>query len=209
MSDYPLSFPVLESFITAASRYVGISYFVYLSLLVLWIIQYFRVKRDYAKFLRRSKLNAIITVISYHIYSLLIMYTAWCNLWAYSNSFRADFTSFVIGSVIGGISGLFYLKVLIQFKSIKRMVGLDTSELITSGIFSKCRNPHTLSKGIAQLGLGIMGRSSFAIIIGLIWWILNHFNVLEEEKLLEKIFGKKYIRYCSNAPRYFNLKHSK
>lgn len=198
--------PILESIRSVALKYVWISYFIYVTLVFLWILQYLRVKKDYSNSLKRSLLNSILTVIYYHTYSLLIIYTSFCNLWAYSNKFYIHFLSFIIGSVVGGISGLYYLRVMIYFKSLKKMIGLQTNELITSGLFKKCRNPQTLSKGFAQIGVGIMGRSLFAIIIGFIWWFLNHLNILEEEKVLESLFGESYLEYCIETPRYYTLK---
>lgn len=207
--DFFIPLPFFEYIISIAQQYVWISYFIYIPLVFLWILQYFRVKKDYFNSLKRSKLNSILTVISYHIYSLLIMYSSFCNQWAYSNNFDIGFFSFVIGSVVGGISGLYYLRVIIQFKSLKKMIGLQTNELITSGVFKKCRNPQTLSKGIAQFGIGIMGRSLFAIIIGFIWWFLNHLHILEEEKVLGRLFDESYLEYCTKTPRYIILKKYK
>lgn len=207
--DFYIPLPIFEFIIINARKYVWISYIIYIILFFFWILQYFRVKKDYSLSLKRSKINSILMLISYHIYSLLIMYTSLCNLWAYSNSYDIGFFSFVIGSIVGGISGLYYLRVIIQFKSLKKMIGLEINELITSGVFKKSRNPHTLSKGIAQIGLGIMGRSLFAIIIGFIWFFLNHLNILEEEKVLEFLFGESYLEYCIETPRYTILKKNK
>jgi protein-S-isoprenylcysteine O-methyltransferase Ste14 len=203
--EFDLRFPFIETFMLKAREYSWISYIIFPLIVLIWCYTSYRLKKDYSTSQKRSKIDSILMVSSYQCYSLLIIFTSWCNLWAFTMDFDLSFILFIIGSIIGGIFGLFYLKVLIQFHSFKCMVGLETDKLITSGVFKKCRNPHSISKGFAQIGVGIMGRSAFAISICLIWWVLNHFNVLEEEKLLKSLYGNLFLNYCGETPRYFRL----
>lgn len=77
--------------------------------------------------------------------------------------------------------------------------------LIVSGPFAHLRNPLYLGNILMYTGLGIM---SFALfpwlqIAGLIFFSIQyHMIVQEEEKYLEKTFGKEYEIYIANVPRF-------
>lgn len=77
--------------------------------------------------------------------------------------------------------------------------------LIVSGPFAHLRNPLYLGNILMYTGMGIM---SFALfpwlqIAGLIFFSFQyHMIVQEEEKYLEKTFGKEYETYRQNVPRF-------
>jgi protein-S-isoprenylcysteine O-methyltransferase Ste14 len=90
-------------------------------------------------------------------------------------------------------------------KSVPIAIGRNSSELITEGIFKITRNPQSLSRNIGLLGVAMWGRSFFALFLAVTWIIINHINILIEEKHLESLFGVSYLEYCSSTPRYFKI----
>jgi protein-S-isoprenylcysteine O-methyltransferase Ste14 len=76
------------------------------------------------------------------------------------------------------------------------------SKLVTHGIYKVSRNPIYLSLALLLIGtLLINGTLIFLILTILV--ILNlHYLILREEKLLSKIYGKAFSRYCGSTPRY-------
>jgi protein-S-isoprenylcysteine O-methyltransferase Ste14 len=78
--------------------------------------------------------------------------------------------------------------------------------LIVSGPFAYVRNPLYVGNILLYFGLGIM---SFAIfpylqIVAIIFFFIQyHFIVKEEERYLEKAYGKDYEEYVKNVPRFF------
>ena len=89
------------------------------------------------------------------------------------------------------------------FHSFKRMSGLDSSKLITSGIYRWSRNPQNLGWLLFLLGVSFLGRSGLAFLLtGLFWGLFVIYAPLEEQ-YLERIFGEKYRRYKQWSHRYF------
>ncbi|MEI6327489.1 MAG: isoprenylcysteine carboxylmethyltransferase family protein [Candidatus Roizmanbacteria bacterium] len=75
------------------------------------------------------------------------------------------------------------------------------NELVTSGPFSYTRNPIYVGAILMNFGIAIALKSAFVFIIFVIY---NYFytQVLIEEKLLKKIFGKSFVEYCKKVPRF-------
>jgi protein-S-isoprenylcysteine O-methyltransferase Ste14 len=77
--------------------------------------------------------------------------------------------------------------------------------LIVSGPFAHLRNPLYLGNILMYTGLGVM---SFALfpwlqIAGLIFFSIQYDLIVEEEeKYLEKTFGREYEAYKANVPRF-------
>ncbi len=80
------------------------------------------------------------------------------------------------------------------------------------GIYKVSRHSHALASIICLLGVVIMGWNTASIIylILLVYFILyvimSHFGVLNEEKLNIERFGQEYADYMKRVPRYFLIK---
>ncbi len=77
--------------------------------------------------------------------------------------------------------------------------------LIVSGPFAHLRNPLYLGNILMYTGMGIMSYALFPWlqIAGLIFFSIQYdLIVKEEEKYLEKTFGKEYEAYKANVPRF-------
>jgi len=77
------------------------------------------------------------------------------------------------------------------------------------GIYKFNRHSHVLAGMICMLGLVVMGWSAGSVIYILLWVyfvlyvIMGHFGVLNEEKLNAERFGQEYADYMKRVPRYF------
>ncbi len=110
------------------------------------------------------------------------------------------------GSVMLGIGVVVMLAGMIEFRSMRRISGLDNSELVTTGIYRWSRNPQYLGWFLVLSGISIIGGSWLALLYTMIGIILFHFYITRiEEPYLERIFGEKYLSYQSKTPRYIGL----
>ena len=78
--------------------------------------------------------------------------------------------------------------------------------LVVSGGFAHLRNPLYLGNILLYVGIGIMSFALFPYLqIGaLVFFYLQYYFIInEEEKYLEKTFGKSYDKYKENVPRLF------
>ena len=80
------------------------------------------------------------------------------------------------------------------------------------GIYRVSRHSHVLAGIICLLGVIVMGWNPGSIIyIGLwiyfvLYVVLSHFVVLNEEKLCVERFGQEYVDYMKRVPRYLLIK---
>ena len=77
------------------------------------------------------------------------------------------------------------------------------------GIYGVSRHSHVLSGIICLLGVVVMGWNPESTIYIILWVylvlyvVLSHFSVLNEEKLNIQRFGQDYVDYMKRVPRYF------
>ena len=182
-----------------------ISYILFPIDLILAIVVILKLSKDYQEQKKRSRTGVFLNVAFYELFICLLYYVCWCDFWTIELNQIFSIVLLIIGIIIVLIGVIPYVISLKEFKSFKRSVGLDANELITTGIYSRSRNPQLVSWGVAQFGFALMGHSVFAIIMCIIWIIINHPYLLMEEKHLENAFGEKYREYSKNTPRYFKI----
>jgi protein-S-isoprenylcysteine O-methyltransferase Ste14 len=107
------------------------------------------------------------------------------------------------GIVLLGSGTVIFVASIWTFHSFKRMSGLDSSKLITSGIYRWSRNPQNLGWLLFLLGVSFLGRSGLAFLLTGLFWGLFVMYVPLEEQYLESVFGGKYRRYKQWSHRYF------
>ena len=79
------------------------------------------------------------------------------------------------------------------------------SNLVISGPFAYVRNPLYIGNILIYLGLGIMTFALFPYlqIAALLFFIFqHHFIVKEEENYLHKTYGRFYVDFVKNVPRF-------
>ncbi len=79
-----------------------------------------------------------------------------------------------------------------------------TSTIVDSGVFAYSRNPMYISLLLVLIALGIylQNYSSF-IIIPLFIWYITRFQIIPEERMLDKLFSNDYQAYCQKVRRWF------
>jgi len=83
---------------------------------------------------------------------------------------------------------------------------MEVSKLITTGIYRWSRNPQFLGFYLSLLGLSLLGRSGYALLLAIIAIIYCHDYIVKvEEPYLERIFKEEYRAYKSRTPRYFGI----
>ncbi len=102
----------------------------------------------------------------------------------------SDFFSIFLGALFG-IPGL----ILFFTSSISKKGYKDVKKLITTGIYSRLRNPMYLGIILIHIGIPLSSKSLLTLISAVLWipqlLLWKHW----EEKELEERFGKKYLDY--------------
>ena len=77
------------------------------------------------------------------------------------------------------------------------------------GIYKVSRHSHVLAGIICVLGMIVMGWNTASVLYLVLWIyfvlyvILSHLGVLNEERLNTERFGQEYADYMKRVPRYF------
>lgn len=76
------------------------------------------------------------------------------------------------------------------------------NEPIVSGVYRISRNPLYLFSALMLLGIGIAGASWLMIVLVVLFFVINHFTVLAEERFCSEKYGAPYRTYMKRVPRY-------
>lgn len=136
----------------------------------------------------------------YGVHAGLLAFAAWHGAWAFPLA-REVALPLGIGSFALGMS--IDLAGVWEFRSFCRMNGQQTDKLVTTGIYRYTRNPQNVGLGVAYVGVAILGRSGFALLLAGFFWAVFFAYVPSEERLLERIYGDEYRRYKAVAARVF------
>jgi len=102
--------------------------------------------------------------------------------------------------VVGG-TGI-YLAAAVEFRSLKRMSGMDASRLVTTGIYRWSRNPQNVGWTLFLVGVGILRFSGMALLLAALFWIGFRVYLPLEERLLERLYGDAFREYRARTHRY-------
>jgi protein-S-isoprenylcysteine O-methyltransferase Ste14 len=114
-------------------------------------------------------------------------------------------TAIIVGLVISCTGELVRALVmgLVNIQHGGRERTIYSSDLITDGIFSHCRNPLYIGNIFILLGLGVMANSLIFILVMVPVFIFFYQTiVLAEENYLEKNFGAPYVEYKTRVNRW-------
>ena len=151
--------------------------------------------------------TAIYVWVSYILYSLFVAYTAFRSYWLLLPD---GILLKLIGILLIVVGSLISIAGVIEFRSLKRMSGVSTEKLVTSGIYQWSRNPQNVGWGLVLIGIALTGRSGVALMLASLFWLVIHFYIVNvEEKFLQKIFGDQYESYCATTPRYLGFHKNK
>ncbi len=95
---------------------------------------------------------------------------------------------------------------MIEFRSARRILGMEASHLITTGIYRWSRNPQFLGWYLLDAGVALAGSSGYALLVALLTVIFGHYYLAKlEEPFLERVFGREYLSYKQRTSRYIGL----
>jgi len=138
------------------------------------------------------------------VHASLVILSSLYTVWPIPINVIAALTG---GSIILGAGMSIMLAGIIKFRSLRKISGLDTSGLVTTGIYQWSRNPQFFGWFLALIGISLIGRSEFSFLLTVLAIISYHYYITRiEEPYLERIFGEKYLLYKSRTPRYFRIR---
>lgn len=122
-------------------------------------------------------------------------------------------TSFLFNSVAIRLTGVlavfisvFILKITLRHfgNSLRfRLNESNIGKLVTTGIFARSRNPFFLSLLLFFSGTALVFPSFFFLIFAVSAFVGIHFSILKEEKFMQQVYGKEYLKYQQKVRRYF------
>ncbi len=110
----------------------------------------------------------------------------------------------IIGAVLVFIGLLFFLGAFVSFGDSWR-VGFDIKtpgKLVTGGIFAFSRNPIYVFLDLWFIGVFLMNGRLIFLIFAILTLIAIHWQILQEEAFLSKLYNEPYHQYRSQTGRY-------
>ena len=105
--------------------------------------------------------------------------------------------------LIFGLSITFYSFYLFKRNKTPIIPGKKPTFVVIEGTYKFTRNPMYLGVTIALLGAAIYFGNALSFLSPIIFFlVINYYFVPFEEKLLENIFGKKYLDYKKKVRRW-------
>jgi len=161
-----------------------------------------RVRREYRRQNRLSALSIVGVWVLYVIHFLVTTAAAATSRWPLPLHQTIAVTS---GIVLLGFGGFLFLAGIISLRSFRRMSGMDTSILVTTGAYRWSRNPQNVGWALFLLGSALAGRSALALLMTAVFWGTFRGYVAAEEEFLERVFGAEYRRYRDWSHRYLGV----
>ncbi|MBA86433.1 methyltransferase family protein [Thalassobius sp. S69A] len=119
-------------------------------------------------------------------------------------SFGGAWADFLAGILVGG-GVLLMVLALVEMRK-HRTTAIphrDADAMVTSGIFSRSRNPIYLGDVLLLAGLVLWFDAVLALpLVPLLLWLLEKRFVLPEENRLRLKFRANYARYCQKTRRW-------
>ena len=85
-------------------------------------------------------------------------------------------------------------------------VGFDVKTpgaLVTTGAFALSRNPIYVFLDLWFIGVFLINGTLIFLIFALLAVAILHWQILQEEEFLLKLYGQPYQSYCAKTGRYF------
>jgi len=116
----------------------------------------------------------------------------------------------LIGVSLVAFSFVIFVLALVSFGKSWR-VGIDEKtpgELVTTGIFAVSRNPIFVFLDLYFIGTFLINGTLIFLIFAVLVAVGLHYQILQEEKALARIYGQAYQDYCARTDRYFTWRHT-
>jgi protein-S-isoprenylcysteine O-methyltransferase Ste14 len=95
-----------------------------------------------------------------------------------------------------------YLSAISVF-GFKRQLGLNTTRLVTEGIYRWSRNPLFVGWTLVLVGVGLVRESGMVLLLAAVFWVSYRLSLPLEEELLGRLYGEAYEAYRRRTHRYF------
>lgn len=152
----------------------------------------------------------LLTILLAFIYGLLILFIFPLIFIQLNTIYSLTVYSFLLLKILGICLVLFGISIWVYCVGLFHFIGKGTpvpvnppKKLVIKGVYKYTRNPMYISALIILFGYFLFfGHLSLLLYLFLIAIFFNLFVLFYEEPILKKRFGKKYIEYCKNAPRW-------
>lgn len=161
-----------------------------------------RARREYKGLGHLTFTTALAVWGAYSLHFVLTLYAAWSSTWAL---LIPPATAIAGGFVLMIVGALFFVAGIREFRTLRRMSGMVTDQLVTSGIYRWSRNPQNVGWGLFLLGVAVLGRSGMGLLLVGLSWLSFRLYMPDEERHLRQVYGDEYRKYFEHAPRYFGL----
>ncbi len=137
-----------------------------------------KVRAEYASRRKLTQATAIMGWIWYGLHAALTAYASWRPIWpiALSRTLAA-----VAGTLLSVTGVVIAAAGILELRSLQRMSGRATDELIASGIYGWSRNPQNVGWFLMLLGLAAGGRSAGAILLVALFAFTLHLYIVSVE----------------------------
>ena len=97
-------------------------------------------------------------------WTALVAFSSLYNIWPLE---MGEMTALIAGLILLGVGCSLTLIGIIEFHSLRKISGMEVSNLITTGIYRWSRNPQFLGFYLALLGISFIGRSGYAFLLAI------------------------------------------
>jgi protein-S-isoprenylcysteine O-methyltransferase Ste14 len=158
-----------------------------------------RLRSEYRDRMRPSIATVAVAWIFYTVHFGLIVFAAVRSTWHFSLP-----PPLGLGGGIAFIAAgaAMYASATFTF-GFKRQSGLDTSRLVTDGIYRWSRNPLFVGWSLILTGIGLARGSGMVLFLTLFFWVTYRIYLPLEEELLGRLYGEAYAGYRDRTHRYF------
>ncbi|NOU12294.1 MAG: isoprenylcysteine carboxylmethyltransferase family protein [Nitrospira sp.] len=111
----------------------------------------------------------------------------------------------VLGGVLIalGFAFMMWARFLFTSRQTTLFVGQPSSQLVRDGPFRFSRNPMYVGVLVFLVGLALwIGTWPLHLAVPLTYLILNVVHIPREERLLQELFGERYLTYCREVRRW-------
>ncbi|MFN2213704.1 MAG: methyltransferase family protein [Anaerolineales bacterium] len=175
-----------------------------ISAALLLILAYFVfnhiVARDYLQKGRLGRVSAILQLlifVAFFCFPYLYLPAQWAWDWMPNGTWNK-----LAALVLVCLGMLVAFGTMIWF-GIAHAFGLKMDGIVKSGPYRYSRNPQMLGGWVIVVGIFVYQPSLYSLVWLLIWAIIGHWMVTNEEIHLRRQFGEDFDRYCTETPRYF------
>lgn len=170
-------------------------------LLVLGVVIGRRLGGEYRSRMRPSIPTLAAVWAFYGVHFGLVVWAAVRSTWHFSLpgslALAGGISLIVAGAVV-------YLSAVRAF-GFKRQAGLDTTRLVTEGIYRWSRNPLLVGWALILAGVGLLRESAMILLLTLVFWLGYRLSLPLEEELLGRLYGEAYETYRQRTSRYLGL----